>query len=65
MVEITSGEQNKEKRRKRNEDSLRDLRDNIKCNNICIKGVSEEEEKEKGPEKLFEEIRVENLPNMR
>ena len=34
MVEITSEEQNKEKRMKRTEDSLRDLWDNIKCTNI-------------------------------
>ena len=31
MVEFTAVEQNKEKRMKRNEDSLRDLWDNIKC----------------------------------
>ena len=36
MVEFTAVEQNTEKRMKRNEDSLRDLWDNIKCNNICI-----------------------------
>ena len=34
IVEITTAEQNKEKRMKRIEDSLRDLWDNIKCNNI-------------------------------
>ena len=34
MVEITSEEQNKVKRMKRTEDSLRDPCDNIKCNNI-------------------------------
>ena len=34
MVEITSEEQNKEKRMKRTEDSLRDLWDHIKCTNI-------------------------------
>ena len=34
----------KEKRMKRNEDSLRDLWDNIKCTNIHITGVPEEEE---------------------
>ena len=52
MVEITVKEQNIEKRMKRNEDSLRDLWDNIKCTNIRIRGVLEEE-KEKGPEKYF------------
>ena len=49
---------------KRNEDSLRDLWDNIKCNNIHIIGVPEGEEREKGPEKIYEEIIVENFPNM-
>ena len=52
MVEFTAAEQNKEKRMKRNEDSVRDLRDNIKCNNIHIIGVPEEEEKKKGTEKI-------------
>ena len=34
IVEITTAEQNKEKRMKRIEDSLTDLWDNIKCTNI-------------------------------
>ena len=34
IVEITTAEQNKEKRMKRTEDSLRDLWDNIKHTNI-------------------------------
>ena len=49
---------------KRIEDSLRDLWDNIKCINIQIIGVPEEEEKKKGTEKIYEEIIVENFPNM-
>ena len=49
---------------KRTEDSLRDLWENIKCTNIQIIGVPEEEEKKKGIEKIFEEIIVENFPNM-
>ena len=64
MVEFTTVEQNTEKRMKRNEDSLRDLWDNIKRNNICIIGVLEREDREKGPEKIFEEIIVENFSNM-
>ena len=47
MVEFTAMEQNKEKRMKRNEDSLRDLWDNIKHNNIHSIGVPEEEERER------------------
>ena len=62
-MEITTAEQNKEKRMKRMEDSLRDLWDNIKCTlnatlNIGIIRVPEEEEKKKGTEKIFEEIRL-------
>ena len=64
MVEITSEEQNKVKRMRRTEDILRDLWDNIKHTNIRIIGVPEEEEKKKGYEKMFEEIIVENFPNM-
>ena len=64
MVEITATEHNKEKRMKRNEDSLRYLWDNMKHTNICIIGVSKGEEREKGPKKIFEEIIVENFPNM-
>ena len=63
MVEFTAVEQNKEKRMKRNDDSLRDLWDNIKRNSICIIRFPEAEEREKGPEKIFEEIIVENFPN--
>ena len=64
MVQIISEEQNKVKRMRRTEDSLRDHWDNIKCTNIWIIGVPEEEEKKKRYEKIFEEIIVENLPNM-
>ena len=64
MVEIISEEQNKVKRMKRTEDSLRDLWDNIRCTNVQIIGVPEEEEKKKRYEKFFEEIIVENFPDM-
>ena len=67
-MEITNTEQNTEekekKKKKRIEDSLRDLWDNIKLTYIWIVGVPEEEEKKKGSEKIFEEIIVENVPNM-
>ena len=56
MVEITSEEQNKAKRMKRAEDSLRDLWEHIKWPNILIIGAPEEEEEKKGYEKVSEEI---------
>ena len=57
IVEITAAEQNKEKRMKRNEDSLRDLWNNIKRTNIRIIGVPEGEERErKEPRKYFKRL---------
>ena len=49
MVEITASEQNIEK----NEDSLRDLWDNIKHTNIHIIGIREGKVKERGPKKII------------
>ena len=42
LEEIMSAEQKREKRLKRNEESLRELWDNIKHTNICIIAVPEE-----------------------
>ena len=63
ILEITIIEQNKEKM-KRLEDSLRKTWGKIKHTNIRIIGVPDEEEKKKGTDKIFEEIIVENFPNM-
>ena len=74
MVEITAEKQNIEKRMKKkkkqtnktkqkNEDSLRDLWNNIKHTNIHIIGFPEED-RLKGPEKIFEEIIAESSSNM-
>ena len=65
VMEITVTEQNKEKRMKRNEGTLRDLWDSIKCTNIHTIGVPDREQKEKGLEKIIEDILVKNFPNMR
>ena len=65
MVEITAEEQNKEKRMKRIQGNLRDLWDNTKCTNIRIIGVPEEEQKNKGSEKIFKEHILENFLNTR
>ena len=49
---------------KGNEDSLRDLWDSIKCNNIHIVEVPEGKGREKGPQKRLEEIIVKNFPKI-
>ena len=46
------------------EESLRDIWENIKCTNTHIIGVPEGYKREKGPQKIFEEIKAKNFPNM-
>ena len=60
----TPAEQQKEKWILKNEESLKNILDNMKCNNICIMGIPEGEENEQGMENLFEEIMTENFPNL-
>ena len=62
MVEIYEVE--RKKRIKRNKYNLRDIWDNVKCPNIHIIGVSEDEDEKKGHENTLEEIMVENFPKM-
>ena len=54
----------REKRLKTNEESLRELWDNVKLINIHIIGVPEGEGREKGTEQIFKEITPKNFPNM-
>ena len=60
----TKVEQLHEKRLKIYGDSLRELQDNMKCNNIEIIGIPEGKEKEQEIETLFEKIMTENFPNL-
>ena len=60
----TQNEQEKEKTFRKNEEGLREMQDNMKCNNICIKGIPEGEEEEQGLENLFEKVMKKNFPNM-
>ena len=52
-MEITDAEQKREKRLKTNEESLRELWDNVKCTNIHIIGVPEGEERERRGQKKY------------
>ena len=62
-MEIMDEEQKREKRLKRNEDSLREFWDNVKCTNICIIGVPEGEERERrGQKKIIPRDNSRKLP---
>ena len=54
----------KRKKLKTNEESFRELWDNVKCTNMCVIGVPEGSDREKGTEKIFEEIIAKNFPSM-
>ena len=55
MVKINEAESKKEKVIKRNENNLRDLWENTKWPNVQIIGVPEEEDKNKGHEKILKD----------
>lgn len=48
---------------KRSEDSIRDFWDNINAPTFAFIGIPQGKGKEKGPEKIFEVITAENIPN--
>ena len=64
LVEIMDEEQKREKRLKKNEESLRELWDNVKLTSIRIIGVPEVEER-RGQKKIFQKIIAKNFPCMR
>ena len=59
----TQNEQEKEKRLRKNEEGLREMQDNMKCN-VCIIGIPEGEEEEQWIENLFEKVMREKFPNL-
>ena len=63
-MEITQTRQQTENQIKKQESDTRDLGDNIKRANLCIIGIPEGVEKDKGMENLFEEIITGNFPNL-
>ena len=52
-------------KKKKIESNIRDLLDDIKQANLCIIGIPEGKEKEKGIENIFEGIMAENSPNLK
>ena len=54
----------KEKRILKNEESLRNILDYMRYNNICIMGIPEGEERQQRIKNPFEEIMTENILNL-
>ena len=52
------------RKKKKNEERLRNLQDNFKCSNIWVIGVPEGEEEEQDIVNLFEIIVKEKFPNL-
>ena len=59
----TQNEQEKKKRLRKNEEAIREMQNNMKCNNIHIIGIPEEEEEQR-IENLLEKVIMENFPNL-
>ena len=64
-MDISQSGQQKENQMEKHESNIRDLWDNIKWDNLCIIGVPEGEEKEKGLEILFKQVMAKNFPNLK
>lgn len=63
-IKIIQFEDHKEKKMKKNEQSLGNLWDTIKHANICTTGVLEGKKREKGAERIFKGIMTKNVPNL-
>ena len=59
-MEIAQSGQQAENQMEKHESIIRDLWDNIKWANLCMIGIPEGEEKEKGVENIFEDIMSEH-----
>ena len=60
----TQKEQEKEKRCRKHEEGLREMKDNMKRNNIHTIGIPERQEEEQGIENLFEKVTMKNFANL-
>ena len=63
-IQQKQNEDTRIQKKKKNQEKLRNLQDNLKYSNIWITGVPEGEEEQQEIENLFEQIMKENFPNM-
>ena len=65
IMEITQSGRQTESQMKKSKSNIRGLWDNTKPANLCVIGIPEGEEREKGIENVFEEIMSKNIPKLR
>ena len=65
ITEITQSGQQTESQMKKHDSDIRNMWDNIEQANLCIIGIPEGDEKEKGIESIFEETMAANFPNLK
>ena len=57
-------EEKRDKQLEDHEDRLREINDSLRKKNLCLIGVPEGAKRARGPEYIFEQILVENFPNL-
>lgn len=57
-------EEKREKQFRDHEESLKEINDSLRRKNLCIIGVPENAERDRGPESIFEQILAEEFPNL-
>ncbi|KAF0871327.1 LORF1 protein, partial [Crocuta crocuta] len=65
IIEKQEADKKRDKLIQEHERKVRELSNTVKCNNICIIGSPEDEERDKGAEGVLEHIIEENFPNLR
>ena len=64
LVVRKEAEERREKQLKDHEERLREINNSLRRKNLCILGVPESAERDKGPESIFEQIIAKNFPNL-
>ncbi|KAF0882014.1 LORF1 protein, partial [Crocuta crocuta] len=64
IIEKQEADKKRDKLIQEHQRRVRELSDTVKHNNICIIGISEEEERGKGAEGVLEQIIAETFPNL-
>ena len=65
LIARKEAEEKREKQLKDHEERLREINDSLRRKNLCLIGVPEGTERDRGPESVFEQIIAENFPNLR